>query len=76
MREKLRLIHMSIFTDTNYIRWVKKLLTYHRAIRLRNSTEKEVTSLPTRTLRYSEEYSLSFQDNPAKESAVLKYLPP
>lgn len=29
MRERMRLAHMSIFTEKNYIYWVRKFIVFH-----------------------------------------------
>jgi integron integrase len=47
MREMMRLRHMSIFTEKNYIYWAREFLLFHRKIPPRELAAKEVTSFLT-----------------------------
>jgi hypothetical protein len=36
MREKMRLMHMSLFTEKTYIHWVRRFIHFHRKKHPRN----------------------------------------
>lgn len=43
MRERIQLAHMSLFTEKNYIRWVKRFIAYHRGRHPREMGAAEIT---------------------------------
>ena len=43
MRVRMRLAHMSLFTEKNYIRWVRQFIRFHRGRHPREMGAKEIT---------------------------------
>lgn len=43
MRERMRVAHMSLFTEKNYIRWVRRYIHYHRGRHPREMGATEIT---------------------------------
>lgn len=43
MREKMRLAHMSLFTEKTYVHWVKRFVSFHKGRHPRNMGAREIT---------------------------------